>query len=923
MPIRLELRGDGFLHWGFELKSLQIRFGKDERHLVHKRVLNLIKKSSSLIALLAKDLGVLSTDMKSLRCFIDGRYYGLFNTLEPPDEGFLRRNRKMPGDVYSGDFQSVKALRSVNFLMNPYVWTKNARSNVIPRDDYRYLADFIGQLNDHGLDEFRRFMEMLSWEEAVKNIGFALLMKSAHQDDLHNQKWYLNPLTGRFEPIVWDLYVDSYQKPYSEFGSRFPYINLFYKKMLLHPKFLEDIYAWCYPYFTDDTFESIAERSKREAEINDLFLQAEVYDYSHKGAGDSFLNKTLMKNLMNNRDIMKEAVENGCSMRYRILKNQDQSFSIVFVSDGIVAGELMGFTGGPFIRQITKEKNIFGGKEENLTYNNNSGSALLAVPQTLYPGRSLSGETMKTTPLLYPFRVTTEKPVVPIINNHITKKGVTAQPLTKDEWENLLNHTPFYKTSYHPWLLDDPLPKTIVWGGRVQVNEDKVISANETLKILPGTQVIIAPGKSIISFGQVQSVGTKDKPIRILPMDLRFAWGVFAVVGHGADSSIFKNVIFEKGSLAQYERINFSGMLNIHYADDIRIESCRFRNNTQGDDVVHLAACDKFEFVENEIRQAFSDGLDCDLSDGIIVNNRIEDTVNDGIDIMTGHVYLINNEIRRANDKGISVGEHSAVIVTNNSISECNIGIALKDGSKGEVNNCEFNSNNTALSIYTKNSWYPGTGRAVIKNSKFFKNKNTFEMRDHSFVVLDHSTVDNPTGTWDGVKSYNSLVGPTAQGPISGIPISKVSGVSDWPVGIIRHPFTYSLYSEKDIEFDATFGVHDALIEPQEYDNSFTQFPLSRKTPRVKILLPKGEIEEIIVEVLAKSCQGTMKVGDWSSPFLYEAPGFYQMRIPQPRSRILEIDVSGRGGVLIDRIRVIKRKSVIHLKNGPIPARSL
>ena len=226
--------------------------------------------------------------------------------------------------------------------------------------------------------------------------------------------------------------------------------------------------------------------------------------------------------------------------------------------------------------------------------------------------------------------------------------------------------------------------------------------------IQPGTHLRLASSVSLICYGRLYAEGTQDAPITVDALDVEAPFGVIALQGEGANKSSFRYVQFAHGSRATVRHVPYSGMLSIHYANQVRVEHCSFGRNYIGDDALRVAKSDVVvsNCVFNHVR---SDAIDFDFSSGTITDCRFRDTGNDAIDLMGSNITISDNDIRVCGDKGVSVGNASYPVITGNIIAACAIGVESKDRSCPTVMFNTFRENDMAIHAYKKN-WRYGTG---------------------------------------------------------------------------------------------------------------------------------------------------------------------------------------------------------------------
>jgi len=287
--------------------------------------------------------------------------------------------------------------------------------------------------------------------------------------------------------------------------------------------------------------------------------------------------------------------------------------------------------------------------------------------------------------------------------------------------------------SYHPFeLIIKETSEEINWSGKVILNENFILSKGNTLKIEPGTQVLLSENVSIISYGKISAIGTKEEPITITSAN-NLPWGAIALQGKDAKSK-FSWVNISEGSGTTHALVEYTGMLSAYNADLV-LENCELKNNHFFDDMVNVknasATINNCVFSNSK-----GDIIDFDISKGSIKNSEFINSGNDAIDLMTSNVHLENINISNAGDKGISIGEKSNPTIIDFTIQDSNVGIAIKDLSDPMIESGLIKNTNIAIHTHQKNWRYGGGGKGTIKNIELLNNKENFKADGDSLLTI-------------------------------------------------------------------------------------------------------------------------------------------------------------------------------------------
>jgi len=221
------------------------------------------------------------------------------------------------------------------------------------------------------------------------------------------------------------------------------------------------------------------------------------------------------------------------------------------------------------------------------------------------------------------------------------------------------------------------------------------------------------------------------------------AWGTIALQGAGTKKSQLSNIVFDGGSGDVSGHIKYTGALSIQNTNDIIIKNILMKNNSNFDDMFHIVYVDNIKLDNINIENSNMDAIDIDMSKNVeIVNTKISQSGNDGIDLMESDVIISNVKILNSGDKAISVGENSFMILNNSSISKNNIGIATKDKSISFIINSNLINNNVSLNNYKKNWQYGSGGITKVYRSKL-NNKINISIDKHSAIQIFNTDLDN------------------------------------------------------------------------------------------------------------------------------------------------------------------------------------
>ena len=300
----------------------------------------------------------------------------------------------------------------------------------------------------------------------------------------------------------------------------------------------------------------------------------------------------------------------------------------------------------------------------------------------------------------------------------------------------------------------------VVISGEVEINQDLNIKDDHVLIIEPGSILKFGDDIQIKVKGKILAKGTQENPIVFQSIGENVFWRGIEIEnlndipdidrfwewiesGNKETEDYFFEQI-EKGNIFEYcnfkdlatksrdfkRKNKWKGTIEA-YNTSLRVSHCTFRNVlyfggvlTQrsyvivndcnfDDETIHKGInstdravglfCNNYieghrdyntrcadgiwtkQFVglisNNTIISTGDDGIDLDGSRAMIFNNKITGVMDDGIDVDNkGLCYLVDNTVDGANENGILVSDESKAICIRNKISNSVNGIALRDG---------------------------------------------------------------------------------------------------------------------------------------------------------------------------------------------------------------------------------------------------
>lgn len=779
--VKFRYRGDSYFHWGFKKKSLRVKTKKKKLY-GHYRSFNLINpkyksQMNTFLALsLAERFGIITPSHEMVKVFLNGSYYGHYQLVEQIEELTLRKNNRMPGDIYSGEWVGFSTYDLINLQVfdHPGAWEKKAVNNHYNKDNMVPIEKFCETVVARKIDHVA-LSRLLNLKQFAKWSVFETLIQTVHYDPTHNWRLYYDPVKSKFEPIAWDPAgwgVLFYNQPLRELSKPSIYENIFpdiianeiSRALYVDYEFLYQRNRSFYKFFEQKENIKFLEYVDESVRNSTKAIQADgnkVVDYMYLSNDEVFAEIASMKKYMSSimARAKREFYDPFAKIAYSFTSSSNKDIEINLLVSGRVPTEAVaieGFEINDNLGSITATLVVYDSKLiphsvditklMSLSENKITLTIPLMANQKMERNGNpaLSSELISRDPTLYELLTTH----LNISDGFYQLKihGVKALPqllMSADRGKGFYHGEFRDKISARSHANQDSLitffaglsRPTEFWSGVKNLTGVTVLRSD--LNIAPGTLLKMAPNASILVYGKVTAIGSDSEPIKIVPanVDQAVPWGTFAIIGEKANGSILKNAVVEKGSGLKADLYEFSGMFSIHDVQNVTVDSVVFKESKLVDDMVHVAYSSVY-FNDCTFENSLSDALDIDISSSYITNCKFLNSGNDGLDMMTSKVVVKDSFFHGSADKGLSVGENTQLFLNKSTIENCEIGLQAKDGSLAIIESSLFSDNKQALHAYKKNWRYGSGGFIASYRNRFTGVSKTIEADKKSGIQL-------------------------------------------------------------------------------------------------------------------------------------------------------------------------------------------
>jgi hypothetical protein len=318
---------------------------------------------------------------------------------------------------------------------------------------------------------------------------------------------------------------------------------------------------------------------------------------------------------------------------------------------------------------------------------------------------------------------------------------IKKNPFPNNDINSLLNQHVFFKLNGS--VLN-------VKKGVINVNGSVVTPCGYKVVINKGTILQFDKDGSWYSCGEMKIKGSKKEAVIFQPKKGVESWQGIAVY-NAKTESIWSNVIIEKTTGVNFPYLSLTGGVTF-YKSDVHIEDSVF-NKSFGEDALNIVHS-KFTLNNVKIENTYSDAFDGDFVDGKITGGMHSNIGygggGDAIDVSGSKISVTGTVINNVDDKGFSLGENSRAQLNNVTVSNSGIAIASKDGSIVNVINSDINdSNKIFYASYMKKPVY-GNATLDVKNNKTNRLLSKYKVQKGNILIINGQKI---TGTDIDVKS--------------------------------------------------------------------------------------------------------------------------------------------------------------------------
>jgi hypothetical protein len=705
LPARARLRGSQPWHWAYPQKSVRIVMN-DGTYLEGESTFNLINEvapigvGEDLIHDVLDDLGIITPRYRPVRVEINNRNMGVYFQATQPDESLLRRHRRAYGGLFSGNEAPVDPDTGRSTLFqDPDQW-KNVAG------DGREIDRLLRMVTDATDAEFTAFArEEMDIRKFAAFDAVDVVFGGAQHDWDQNHKIYLDPYTGKFEPVAWNFRGWSHA-PTFQIAE-----NPLRLRLARVPGYLTRRDRIVYDLLTGDcAVHEIRRRLRDKMERTAAEHRSDPHWDAYKllpRVSREMRRRVRPMDADRQAMVLESEIKNYAQRHAYLTEALERNDVRAVLKPGKV-DVIVGGHGGCILERASVPLHRDG--EEPL---------YPAAVTVLHPDPSPSRGHLSLAPAPRRYRFVIDGESVPEkvvldLRSAVTGWRFTVEA-TREEIATAPDGDPGTvpalqpgETGCHPWLLERPPRQPVTIGpGEVTFEETRVFGEDEPVTILPGTDLRLGDGASLIFLSALEAEG----PITISPMAGSF--GGIALQGEGTAGSRLSGVRISGGTAPAYRLVRYPATVNIHATSDIHLKDCEVRGNEGSEDSLHVAYGRNIRIESCQIRDATQDAIDLEFTTAEILSTRIVRAGDEGIDLQASEVSLTDSVIVGTKGSGISTGERSAIEITGSLIARCGTGVLVKSRSDASFRGSLLVENEVALRNESISPKYGGRSRLL------------------------------------------------------------------------------------------------------------------------------------------------------------------------------------------------------------------
>ncbi len=596
---------------------------------------------------------IIVPDYDFIKAKLNGVTLGVYAYEHHFENQMLKRNQREIGPILKHNDDAY--WDNVQSKLTPFRWIEASHieifnKNSLDNPDFKKSADHaIGMLNDF-LNENKSVEEIFDVSLMAKYFALLDLSHAWHAQQFTNIRFYLNPTTGKLEPIAYDCFGDhlpNVTPGWEAFGEGFNsrisksdvyersnvYRYLLFQSDLFFEKYMSSL----------DKFTSVEYLNKFKNEITaqlegrvNFINQDEEYKEVKSGFDKLFAKAKFTQNKI-------PARQNLSLKAYRV---NDAKEEIAIQSFHFFPIKILGF-----------------GDEVNMT-NALEDPAIIESYNPKIPVQTYILKSSSAIKYIYFNVLGVDKMYkVKLSKNSLPLENI---PVVKPDLTSVLN-LPFISKFENRITID---------AGKHTIEKPIVIPSDFELVISPGTIIEFKNNGNLCSYSPIIAMGTKQNPITFLSTE---GLNSGVLISDSKITSRFTNCNFI--GLQAYKNLNIATKgAFVVYNSELQMSDCSFRDTKASETISIKNSVAKIDDVQ--INNSKGTALKSSFSSVQLNNVSIIDCGKNGISFQSGKLNSSNIVIKSSLNKALNYTDNVDVYMFKTALHDCYQSLYVNDHSK-------------------------------------------------------------------------------------------------------------------------------------------------------------------------------------------------------------------------------------------------
>ncbi len=803
LEAKVRYRGTKHFHVLGPQRSLKVRLERGELLDGMREVLLLNDPTpfgveEQLILELARQHGLVTPEYGPVRVHLNNSDLGVYRYAAEPSEGLLRRQGRMPGNVYAGEADG-----DAGVFVATGGWRKVTTRAGEAEEDLSAIERLVGAVHQSHAEFAAYVGSELDVERYAMFDALDVVFGGADHDLLANHVFYRDPYTGRLEPIA---------EAFRGFEHE-PVLNAVDHPLLVRlkmtPGYLARRNRLVYDLLNGPA--SVAAVRQRSTELAAALLpdlKADPFWDAYKLLPRvSRFHRFMVRPMTRGRLELAAAAEletyrkrsrflldalEAESLRARASAAPGGRHLVTLTVDGHAAFSLRQLLvrapcqGAVLVHADVDRDGALSGKDE-LVARGRAGAALTPTARdSLEPGAVLLARpdpspkhgrvVVVPEARTYGYLVDTQgcraEATVLVLDNQVTGERLRLEVPVGNEAAPPPQATPpvartpsLEPKESSPHLWDHPAAPAArelrLGPGLVRFDASRRFGPETTVRLLAGTRLELGPDVTLTFEGRLLAEGEPSRPVIIAAADSRRPFGGLVLLGPESAGSRLSELRLMGGSRASHPIVETPGLVNLHGTRDVTLSQVDLEGGAAAEDVLHVAYSEDLVLDGVSIHGAPTDAVDLEMVSATVRGLRVLGAGDDCLDLMAARVSLADTVLADCANNAVSAGEQSEVNGRAVLIARAGVGVLAKNASRVLLSRSLILESRVALRTHMKELHYAGTSHIGAS---------------HLFAVDCGTVVDADRGT--SVDAGRVRVGLPGPGALEHL--RRVLDLADW-----------------------------------------------------------------------------------------------------------------------------------------------